>query len=275
MIYLLGAIAANAVFAQTYKLSVARGYDVDWVCMLSFASSALLVLVIPGGATAGSDWRAAALGVAYGVLGWLSQVAFFRALGYGPLSVSYTITALCVLVPILGSILLWNEHPTLGQGFALVGTVLAVALMGDVEIRRLRQPLSWAVWVGLSFLASGLAGLDMKAMASIERDGSRRLFLLVGYAASVLLSLPLLRRHRLGWPEALAGCTRGAAILLANWLLLAAASLLDGYVVFAVYGASLVTVNVVAAILFWGERPRGRALGGIVLAVAAIVLFNV
>jgi len=274
MIHLLGAITANAIFAQTYKFSVARGYDVDWVCMLSFVSSAMLVLVIPGGGPVGSDWRVAALGAAYGVAGWLAQLAFFRALRYGPLSVSYTIVALSVLVPILGSILLWNEHPTLGQSVALVGAVLAVVLMGDVELRRL-QPLSWGGWVGLSFLASGMANLDMKAMASMESDGSRRLFLLVGYGVSVLFSLPLLRRRRAGWPEALAGGTRGAAILLANWLLLTAAGLLPGYVVFAAYGSSIVMVNVVAAILFWRERPRGRALGGIVLAVAAIVLFNV
>jgi drug/metabolite transporter (DMT)-like permease len=74
---------------------------------------------------------------------------------------------------------------------------------------------------------------------------------------------------------AVVGSIRGTAILLANWLLLIAAGLLPGYVVFAAYGASIVMVNVVAAILIWRERPRGRALGGILLAAVAIVLFNV
>jgi drug/metabolite transporter (DMT)-like permease len=115
----------------------------------------------------------------------------------------------------------------------------------------------------------------MKTVAAIEADGSRRLFLLVAYVVSVVASLPLLLRRRWpGWPELLAGGIRGAAILLANWLLLTAAGLLPGYVVFAAYGASIVVVNVLAAILVWGERPRGRTLAGILVATAAIVLFN-
>jgi drug/metabolite transporter (DMT)-like permease len=274
MVNLLGAIIANAVFAQSYKFAVARGYDVDWVCMLSFVSSGAILLVAPHSTAALPGWQTIALGIVFGLSGGVAQITFFRSIRYGPLSVSYTIVALSVLIPTLASIILWAERPTLLQALALGGALLAVVLMGDVRMYRLDKPALWAAWLGLAFLASGAGSLCMKALVSTEPQGADRLFLLVGYGVSVLIGVPLVRGRWPGLIEAAVGGVRGLAILGANWLLLRAASQLPGYMVFAAYGAGLVMVNVLAAIVLWRERPGSRALSGVLLAVLAVILFN-
>jgi len=274
MLYLTGAIIFNAIFAQSYKFSTVRGYDVDWVCVLSFVSSALLLLSTRFSGHGTIAWPAIALGTGFGLAGGLAQLTFFRALRYGALSVSWTIVALSVLVPVLASILFFGEHLALWQGVAIGSAVLAVALMGDVELHQVRRPLAWAGWLGLSYVTSGLGGICMKVVGSMEVGRSQAAFLLVGYTASVLLSLPLVRGRRPGWREAAVGAVRGLAILSANVLLLKAIGLLPGYLVFSAYGTGIVMVNVLAAILLWGERPRGPTVAGMLLAVAAIIVLN-
>jgi len=274
MVYLLSAIISNAIFGQSYKFSTVRGYDVDWVCVLSFVFGGFFLLLTPDSGRGAIAWPAVVLGVGFGLAGGLSQLTFFRALRHGALSVSYSVVALSILIPVLASILFWAERPTILQGAAIGGAVLAVALMGDVELRRVQQPLAWAGWLGLSYVASGLGSICMKVMVGLQTDRSLVTFLLVGYTVSALLGLPLVRGRWPGWREAAAGAVRGLAILSANWLLLKAMELLPGYLVFAAYGAGIVMVNVLAAVLVWGERPRGWAFVGILLAVAAIILFN-
>ena len=66
MVYLFGAIVANTVFAQSYKFSVAQGYDVDWVCTLSFVCSGAILLATPGRGPSTPDWQTVALGLVFG-----------------------------------------------------------------------------------------------------------------------------------------------------------------------------------------------------------------
>jgi len=274
MSYLLGAVGCAALFVQSYKFSVARGYDVDWVTVSSFAFNVLLLLLIRTASHGAIAWPAIWLGVGFGLAGGLAQFAFFRALRYGALSVSWTVVQLSMLMPVLASILFWGEHPTLWQRAAIGGVALAVVLMGDVELRRLRCPLAWASWLSLSYVTSGLSAICMKALGSMEEGGSKVAFLLVGYTVSALLMLPLVRGRRLGLGEAVVGIVRGLAILSANYLQLKAIGILPGYLVFAAYSAAGVTINVLAAILIWSERPPGRVVVGIVLAITAIVGLN-
>lgn len=267
-------MACAALFAQSYKFSVVRGYNVDWVCVSSFVSSALLLLPTQVGSHEVIAWATIWLGIGFGLAGGLAQLAFFRALRYGALSVSWTIVQLSMMMPVLASILFWGERPTIWQGAAIGGAVSAVVLMGDVELRQVRWPLAWTGWLGLSYVTSGLGGICMKAVGSMEAGRSEATFLLVGYTVSVLLSFPLVRGRRLGWREIAVGAVRGLAVLSANYLLLKAVGMLPGYLVFAAYGMAGMMVNVLVAIVVWGERPAGRTVVGILLAIMAIVGLN-
>jgi len=274
MIQLLGAILCNAVFGQSYKLAVAREHDVDWVSLLSFASSSLAVLPQLAFGRGDLAWTAVALGGGFGLASGFAQVAFFRTLRYGPLSTSYAIVSLSTLVPALTSIVLWGERPSTWQYVAMGATVLAVLLMGDVELHNLSRPLAWAGWLALAYLSSGLSGVCMKAAGSLPGERSRLLFLLVGYVVSGILTGPLVRGRGPGMPELAVGAVRGLAIVLANLLLLSAIASLPGHVAFSAYGAGIVMVNVMAAVVLWHERPRGWAILGILLGIAAVVLFS-
>ena len=253
MMYLVGALGCNALFAQSYKFSVVRGRDVDWVSFSSFVFSALFLLLAQIRSFEAVVWPAIWLGAVYGLSSGISQLSFFRTLRYGQLSVSWTIIQLSMLMPVLASVLLWRERPTLWQTAAIGGVVLAVILMGDVELRHVRQPLAWVSWLSLAYVTSGLCLIIMKMLQSRGTARSEEIFLLIAYSVSVVVGLPLVRGHQLGTSKVAIGAVRGLSILLANFFLLKAIGLLPGYLVFAAYGASGLVINVLAALLIWGE----------------------
>lgn len=274
MLYLFEAIACGALFSQSYKFSLSRSYDVDWVSSSAFGFSALFLLLTPMGVQEGIAWPPIWLGISYGLSGGLTQFALFHALSYGALSVSWTIMQMSMIMPVLGSILFWGERPTVWQAGAITGALLAVAMMGDVELRQVKQPLAWVGWLGLSYVTAGLAGISMKAVGHLGAGRWSVTFLLVSYIVSALLGLLLVRGRRLRRQEAAMGAVRGLAMVLTDYLLLKALVLLPGYLVFAAFSVASVVINVLAAVLIWGERPKSQAAAGVLLAVASIVGLN-
>lgn len=275
MFYLFGALTSSIVFAQSYKFAVAKKYDVDWVSAVSFMMSAVLLVASQIGRPLSINSHTLLLGVFYGLVGGGAQITYFRALKYGDISVSWTIVQLSTLIPVGASIVFWHEVPSIIQAAAIGGMALSIMLMGNMEIKLVQDPRAWAGWLGLSFLASGLSGVCMKVLESLESGRSETTFLLTGYLVSVLFTIPLIRNRRSGRLEWIAGSVRGLAILLANYLLLQAIRLLPGYLVFSVYSAAGVSVNAILAILVWRERPKFDALAGILVAVLSLILFNI
>ena len=76
MMYLVGALGCNAVFAQSYKFSVVCGRDVDWVSFSSFAFSALFLLLAQIRSFEAVVWPAIWLGAVYGLSSGVSQLTF-------------------------------------------------------------------------------------------------------------------------------------------------------------------------------------------------------
>lgn len=272
--YLVGSLAFGSVFAQSYKFAVARDQDVDWVGAVSFVMGALFLLLAQSGSLATATWPAIWLGVAYGATGVGAQLAFFRALRHGDLAVSWTIVQLSALIPVLASIILWHEHPDIWQALAIGGMVVAILLMGNVELHLVHRPMLWAGWLGLSFLCTGLGGICLKLLETSPARQGETPFLLTAYLVSALLTLPLIRGRRPGRGEVAVGAVRGLAILLANFLMLQAVRVLPGYLVFSVRAAGGVLLNALLAVLVWGERPQKGAYGGIALAVASIAVLS-
>ena len=275
MPYLIGSIICNILFGQIYKLASAHGYDVDWVSAVSFMSGSLLLLFVWVFQHRAIGRPTMGLGVAFGATAGIAQLAYFRSLRYGRVSVSWTIVQLAMLIPVLAGVLFWAERPAWWQGVAIAAAVGAVALLGDVELHQVQRPLTWAGWLGLSYVLSGLAQISIKAQADLRPGGSEQGFLLVGYAVMTLVTVPLLmRRRRPDRREAGLGVVRGVALLCMHFLLLKAAAVLPAYLVFPVYSTANVASNAALAWLIWGERLQSRTLIGILVALAAMVALN-
>jgi drug/metabolite transporter (DMT)-like permease len=242
------------------------------------ATALLAALVVATGALDGVTWGDAAPFLAVGAVGWLSYLAFYRALAIGPISIASPIVS----------------------GYAAVTVVLAVIVIGE------RLSALAVVAVCLAFAGVAIASIDPRSALTGGISGLGVLFSLL---AMVLIGAFVFGvayyRDELGWlvPIFLG---RGVApvFLLGNaaangdWRFprvaprVAAAVLFIAFVdtagyasfnlgtehadtaVVATASAPYSTIPIVAGVVLLGERPVPSQWVGIALVIAGLVLLG-
>jgi drug/metabolite transporter (DMT)-like permease len=274
--YLLLSILSQSVYVQGYKIAVEKGYDGNQVNTISYLAAFTFLLGRSLGVRLSFNIAALFWGLALGVFGFIATLTFFYGIRYGSLGISWTIISLASLIPTLASISIWWEVPDFWGIFALILTVVSIGLMGNTEIRRVRRPRKWLLWIGISYLASGFGMITFKIVGESQPGGSGELFLLTSYATAFLIGLGIFFR-RTNFPTpgtVLTGIVRGGAQALTNVTFLLSVQILPGYVIFPAYGSGGVLTTVVISVLIWQEKLVLRSLIGILLALSAILMFS-
>lgn len=70
------------------------------------------------------------MGVYTGLGTYIAIMAFFYHIRNANLSVSWTVIGLSLAIPVIVSIMLWHEHPTLKQWLGLALIPVAFVLLG-------------------------------------------------------------------------------------------------------------------------------------------------
>ena len=142
-VFLALSVVFNTLFASCYKVAVRRGCNLQavnvWVYVGSTATILAYILLkrqLPMNA------NALLLGVGAGIMVYFATLSFFHHMTRGQLSASWTVISLAVGFPVLASIFLWGEHPTLKQTIGMGLIVIALILFGRHETGRPRSDTS-------------------------------------------------------------------------------------------------------------------------------------
>jgi len=272
LLYLATGLLFHVIFAQSYKYAVEGCYDTDVVNTCGYICSAIIVggyLLI---ARTPLNTRAIVLGGFEGVTLFLSLLAYFRAIRYGSMGISWMIVGLSFIIPTLASILFWGEMPNPVQMVGIMLLLFSVVTVANVEMSQLSRPWVWATWIGLTFVSSGIGGTVFKLFEEQGTGLHRPLFQFSMYSCALLLNVPWSLRggHTPTRKEICLGTVRGLASVLANSSYLAAVHGLVGFLVFPIYNAAGILLNTLASAKLWGERTSTRSALGIVLAIVGI-----
>ena len=236
---------------------------------VGLAGIALLATIIGGTAT-GADLL---LGAAAGLAGGAGVAMLYRGLAKEAMSVVAPITAVvAVVVPVAYGVAR-GERPAVLQ-FAGIGlAVAAVTLLGASgagKPRLARSTLLVATGSGVAFGTFYILFSRTAASANLWPLLSARG---ASVAALVLLSLMLRRPPRPGATHPAVVIGAGVCDVTANALYLIAVH--GGLISIVAVLVSLYPVStVVCSLLFLGERLHARQIGGVVAALAAVVLIT-
>lgn len=272
VLYLATGLLFHVIFAQGYKYAVERRYDTDVVNTCGYICSAIIVggyLLI---ARTPFNTRAIVLGGFEGVTLFLSLLAYFRAIRYGSMGISWMIVGLSFVIPTLASALFWGEVPNPVQTAGIVLLLISVATVANVEMSQLSRPWAWAAWIGLTFASSGIGGTIFKLFEEQGTSLHRPLFQFSMYACALLLNVLWSVRggHTPTRKEICLGTVRGLASVLTNSSYLAAVHSLAGFLVFPIYNAAGILLNTLASAKLWGESISTRSALGVVIAMVGI-----
>ncbi len=221
------------------------------------------------------------------VLNLTFQVSYTLALARGPVGITTLFASLAILIPVLGSVVFFDEKMGVLRIVGLSLTVITFLLNAESkkEDAKPSADRSWPFLVGLTFLANGLASLFQKWFArgphGKEIAGYGFFNYTVGavIAFAIVLLMSRQREHRptmrvkspaLGWAAAV-GLVLGAF----QWLYTYGLRVVDATLLMPVYSGISIMLSLVAGAIFFGERPSRRRLLGVAVGIAAVVLFGI
>ncbi len=214
------------------------------------------------------------------------QVSYTLALARGPVGITTLFSSLAILIPVLGSVVFFDEEMGALRIVGLALTLITFLLNSEPKKgdKQRTADRSRPFLIGLTFLSNGLASFFQKWFArgvyghEIAGYGffSYALGALIAFTAVFLMAR---RSHRptmrikgpaLGWAAAV-----GLALGAFQWLYTYGLRVIDATLLMPVYSGVSVMLSMTAGVILFKERPSGRRLLGAIIGITAVVLFGI
>ena len=278
MIFLLLALLSSSVLAIVLKyLNSSSPYGVYFVnyiicALLAFATMEPKALY-------NNDITPCWLGGITGLLYLASLFANGYSIHKNGAILSSVFTRLGILVPILLSVILFGERPTIPQGLGIALAVAAAVMMNGLPQKAEYHTSGNKVYLlplVLTLLLNGTSDAMSKVFAQLGRRQDDGLFIFYIFLFAGLATLVLMvKEHRtLTGRDIFFGVLVGVPNFLSSRLLLAALAELPAFLVYPSYSVGVIlTISVISFLLFH-ERLNGRQMGAAGMILGALVLLN-
>lgn len=213
-------------------------------------------------------------GIVY-VISYLLLVPSIRLKG---VSITTAVVRLSILIPVIFSIFIWNEHPNTTQTFGIILAILSLPMLGignkgnsgRIDMRVMIPSI-------ILFFTNGGCLLSIKSFHELGVDSQKELFLaiLFGTAAFFAIIAWLLKSDNSSKDDIMPGIALGTCNIFGNLLLIIALERLPGVIVFPFTSSVGLVLATVFAMIAWEERLRKIGIVGIVLATLAAVFINI
>lgn len=275
MISLLFATVCSASIALVFKFSEGRGLNRYAVTSTNYLAAVLVSIVIALTEQVGFTQWQAGLGI-----GIPAGVCFFLAFLYYQISVRDSGAGLAgmfgklgILMPMLMSLVLWQEYPSLVQGG---GIMLAISAILVVSANRNMKTSAFHGALLLLFLFGGLAEFSNKLFQKYGSSTEKAYFLLIVFFVAFLVSLSMTIKEG-KWPtrvDLMTGICVGIPNMFSSFFLIRALDDLPTAVVFPVYSAGSMALILILSRLIYGEKLQGKSYVAIAMTMIALVLIN-
>lgn len=278
MLFLILALLFSAVLALVLKyLNTGSPYGVYFV---NYVTCALLAFAaLQPRSLYNGDITPCWLGGITGLVYLASLAANGYSIHKNGAILSSVFTRLGVLVPIVLSVTLFGERPTLLQGLGVVLAVAAAVVMNGLPGKTAAPATESRVYLlplVLTLLLNGTADAMSKVFNQLGRrqDDGRFMFYIFLFAGLATLVLLLRERRRLTRRDVFFGILAGVPNFLSSRLLLAALAELPAFLVYPSYSVGVILVISVASFFLFRERLNRRQLGAAGMILGALVLLN-
>lgn len=232
------------------------------------------------------------IGVATGVFFLMSFSIYQKSVKQNGASISGMFAKLGILIPMIISIVLWNEMPSQIQSLGIIVAMIAIVIanrpISKNKVNAINAEDGITVNTGifsgsvamllLLFVVGGFAEFLNKIFQRLVSLEYKPVFLFIVFATAFLLSLiqyiigdnkPNVKRHAL-----VIGCLIGIPNLFASFFLLNALDVFPAAIVFPAYSAgSILLISVLSVILF-KETLYKKDVTAIGLTMVSLILLN-
>jgi len=219
------------------------------------------------------------IGLPAGICFFLSFIFYQMSVKDNGASLSAMFGKLGILLPMLISVVLWHEFPTMVQTIGIVLAISAMILVNYQPKTTMRHLTKDGVKASLLFLflTGGIAEFSNKLFQKFGQPEDKNIFLFIVFFVAFLCSLSFAilskknsERH-LKY-DVLMGFSVGIPNLLSSYFLINALATVPATIAFPVYSSGSIVVVTLGSVLFFKEKLAPRTLIGIGITVLALVL---
>ena len=276
MLYLILAILCSSSIALIFKFSETSNMNRFVVTtsnyLIAFTTSLILTFI------EGTPWSFFSfwLGTLAGVFFFLSFYLYQRSVRESGASLSGAFGKMGILIPMILSVIIWNEMPALIQWIGIGLALLSIIL---VNLPSKREKKAFHIDLIFLFIFGGMAEFFNKIFQKYAAQSSDKnvfLFFVFFSAFIISLSFSLLKKNRKKFKtkDFFTGLAVGVPNLFSSFFLIMSLDHIKTAVVFPIYSAGSITLITLASTIFFGEKLKLKEKLSIVVTIIALILVN-
>jgi drug/metabolite transporter (DMT)-like permease len=280
MIFLILAVSVNIVFTLLYKISERKNCH-PVAIITSFFSVALITSTVYIYFTSKLvfDWRIFLIGAVGGLATYGAIHAFLVLLKLGKFGLSTVLVNLSLSIPVLVSILLYGERPSLTTYIAFGLTVITFFLIGENNSRgdRIKKFWLWFILVLTSMVLSGVADTGPKIIQELGLGDLAMNYLVFNYLFALIptIFLGIRRKQFPKRKEWLIGSGLGLTGLFNMFFLTMALRAIPGTLAYPINITVVSIAIILLSYIIWKEKLNPRQIAGVITAITATVLISI
>ncbi|MBQ2816610.1 MAG: EamA family transporter [Clostridia bacterium] len=278
MIYLLLAIFSSAMVSIVMRLSTGRVKEGMGMLSMNYLCCLFLSLAYTGVSNAFPALeglgRTIFMGSINGVLYLLGFVLLQVNVRKNGVVLSGVFMKLGLLVPMVMSVLLFAEMPSLIQ---TVGFLLAVGAIVLINYEKDDKNSRFGFGLILLLLAGGSGDAMSKVFNEIGAPALSDQFLLYTFFSAFLLctAMTVVKKEKIGLKEVLFGFLIGIPNFFSAKFLLKALESISAVIVYPTYSVATLLVITLAGVLFFKEKLKYRRWAALGVILVSLVLLNI
>jgi len=225
------------------------------------------------------------IGFATGLFFLLSFSIYQKSVKQNGASISGMFAKLGILIPMIISIIIWNEMPSDIQTLGIIVAIVAIVIANkpsnrrsEAANKRVEGVTSKASVLLLLFVVGGIAEFLNKIFQRLVSLDYKPIYLLIVFATAFMLSLilylirekkPVKKTHAL-----IIGSIIGIPNLFASFFLLNALDAFPAAIVFPAYSAGSILLISLLSVLIFKEKLFKKDIAAIVLTMFSLILLN-
>ncbi|MBZ0178616.1 MAG: hypothetical protein K8F36_04930 [Melioribacteraceae bacterium] len=278
MIDLILTIICSSSIAVILKINSVKNWDSMQLIAGNYFAASVLGLIFYAQEPVPFSMDLALIGMSAGVLFVASIFAFSKSVTYSGGAISTLSSRLSVFVPVILSMLIYLELPSLFQSFGLLVTAVTIYLF-YLSVQRNNKDvdgLKKFLFLIAVLLGIGLADFYMKIFQANFHPSQKAFFLFIIFTSAFVISFTvmILRRIRFNKKSAALGIIMGIPNILSSHFLINALDKFSAVYVYPVVNMAIIIVTATVVRIFWKETWNVYSTAALLTGIAAIVLLN-
>jgi drug/metabolite transporter (DMT)-like permease len=279
MIYLIFSILSSVLVAVIIRLNEARNLNRAGVMLFNYITAAAIGILLTNELPSLKTFSILLpLGSFTGFIYVATFFVYMYSVRQMGMAIPVTVTRLSVVVPVLGSVIIFSEAITSIQSLGILMALISIFLFSwnDKKVKANTDRKEFYLPI-LLFLMMGSGDFSLKVFQGIYPADYLMSFIILVFVISSILSLflVLVRRVKISRQIIIAGFLLGIPNYFSAYFILKTLQRLSGAITFTLNNIGIIMLSTFLGFIIWREPLKRKAIFAIAFAIISVILLNI